>query len=173
METVRDLNYSPEGIARRGAMAPEGLVLRERSVALGSGDDVWERAAVALSGWEIKKRVGFRVDPDGPVAPGQDVSLRFGIGRIRLLEPVRVIWVERSSALHGFAYGTRRGHPITGEEAFLVERHPDGSVHFTVRSVSRVSGGGWRLLSPLIRLAQPWFLRRYARAATTFAARRA
>ena len=161
-----DLNYCPPGIARPGAETPEGLTPRERTVELGTGDEVWARAAATVAGWQIKKRVGFRVDPDLPVAAGQDVSLRFGLGRIRLHEPVRVIWVESEGDRRGFGYGTRRGHPITGEEAFLVERRADGSVWFTVRSVSRVSGGRWFVLSPLIRLVQPWFLRRYARAAS-------
>ena len=167
----RDLNYSSPGMARPGAAVPQEFALRERTVELGRGEQVWERATSTVAGWQIKKRVGFRVEPDGPVAAGQDVNLRFGFWRIRLLEPVRVIWVDDQTDHQGFGYGTRHGHPITGEEAFLVERHSDGSVHFTVRSVSRVSGGRWAALSPLIRLVQPLFLRRYARAAVALVRR--
>ena len=169
-DTTTGLNYGPTGIARPGEPAPEGLRIRERSLVLGEGDELWSRATAAVSGWGIKKRVGFWVAPDDdPVVAGRDYDLRFGIGRIRLREPVRVIWVEGSGDRRGFGYGTRPAHPITGEEAFLVERLPDGRIRMLVRSVSRVSAGRWRLLSPAIRIAQPWFMRRYLRAAAHLA----
>jgi uncharacterized protein (UPF0548 family) len=160
------LNYGPTGIARPGEAAPADLRVRERSTILGEGDELWQRAVAAVSGWKIKKRVGFRVAPDDdPVVAGRDYDLRFGIGRLRLPEPARVVWVEATGDLRGFGYGTRPRHPITGEEAFLVERLPDGRVRMTVRSVSRVSDGRWRILAPAIRVAQPWFQRRYLAAA--------
>ena len=169
-DPVAGLNYGPTGISRPGEPAPGGLRIRERSVVLGEGDELWAQAIAAVSGWAIKKRVGFWVAPnDDPVVAGRDYDLRFGIGRIRLREPVRVIWVEDSGERRGFGYGTRPRHPITGEEAFLVERLPGGGIRMLVRSVSRVSAGRWRLLAPAIRIAQPWFMRRYLRAAALLA----
>lgn len=160
------VNYGPVGIARPGAEVPPGLRLREQRIRLGEGDAVWQRAVAVVSGWAIKKHVRFRIDPDDDaVALGRDYDTRFGFGAIRLLEPVRVVWTEEQGDLRGFGYGTRTGHPITGEECFLVERDAAGVVWLIVRTVSRVSRGRWILLWPGIRIMQPYFQRWYARAA--------
>lgn len=160
------LNYAPVGIARPGADAPAGMRAREQRIRLGEGDAIWQRAVAVVSGWEIKKHVRFTVEPDDvQVALGHDYNTRFGFGAIRLLEPVRIVWVEQRGDLRGFGYGTRTGHPITGEECFLVERDPEGVVWLIVRTVSRVSRGRWILLWPGIRIMQPYFQRAYARAA--------
>ncbi|WP_168200401.1 DUF1990 family protein [Protaetiibacter larvae] len=164
--SASELNYGPVGISRPGATAPAGLREREQRIRLGSGEGLWARAVDAVSGWAIKKRVRFTVTPDdASVVLGRDYDTRFGIGALRLLEPVRVVWVEESGERRGFGYGTRVGHPITGEECFLVERDADGVVWLVVRTVSRVSRGRWLVLWPGIRLMQPVFQRRYARAA--------
>jgi len=161
-----ELNYAPVGIARSGADAPHGLRVREQRIRLGEGEPVWRRAIAVVAGWAIKKQVRFTIEPDDErVVLGRDYDTRFGFGRLRLLEPVRIVWVEESGDLRGFGYGTRVGHPITGEECFLVERDADGVVWLIVRTVSRVSRGRWILLWPGIRIMQPYFQRWYARAA--------
>lgn len=160
------LNYAPVGIARPGAETPHRMRGREQRIRLGEGDAVWERAVAVVSGWAIKKRLHFTIDPDDDrVVLGRDYDTRFGFGVIRLLEPVRIVWTEESGELRGFGYGTRTGHPITGEECFLVERDADGVVWLIVRTVSRISRGRWILLWPGIRILQPRFQRWYARAA--------
>ncbi|WP_187264992.1 DUF1990 family protein [Homoserinibacter sp. GY 40078] len=164
------LNYGPIGIARPGSEAPEGMRVRTQRVPLGSSDEIWRRAVDAVSGWAIKKAVRFRVDPDDArVALGRDYDTRFGIGWLRLLEPVRIVWIAEEPDLRGFGYGTRTGHPITGEECFLAERDAEGMVWLVVRTVSRISGGRWLLLWPGIRIMQPYFQRWYARAAVGLA----
>jgi len=163
---VTELNYAPVGIARPGADTPHGLRAREQRIRVGEGDAVWHRAIAAVSGWAIKKGVRFTIDPDDEhVVLGRDYDTRFGFGRLRLLEPVRIVWVEQGGDRRGFGYGTRTGHPITGEECFLAERDADGVVWLIVRTVSRVSRGRWLPLWPGIRLMQPYFQRWYARAA--------
>ncbi|HEV8560641.1 MAG TPA: DUF1990 family protein [Actinophytocola sp.] len=42
--------------------------------------------------------------------------------------PGRVVHVVEEEHRRGFAYGTLPGHPECGEEAFLLERHADGTV---------------------------------------------
>ena len=163
---MSDLNYAPVGIARPGAAAPPELRVREQRIRLGEGDALWARAVAVVSGWAIKKQLRFTIDPDDErVVLGRDYDTRFGVGPFRVLEPVRIVWTEESGERRGFGYGTRAGHPITGEECFLVERDPEGAVWLIVRTVSRVSRGRWILLWPGIRIMQPYFQRAYARAA--------
>ena len=64
----------------------------------------------------------------------------------------------------GFAYGTLEGHPVTGEEAYIVTRRPDGSVWLTIRSLTRPGRGAWRAAYPAALVAQAVYRRRYVRA---------
>ncbi|WP_196073456.1 DUF1990 family protein [Nakamurella alba] len=137
---------------------------------IGSGPSFWEFAAHETLRWGIKTRSGFRViGADGgsvagtPASVGQRIWLSLGIGRLRVREPVRITAVIREPDRVGFAYGTLAGHPLRGEESFVVERRPDGVVHLVISSVSTVTGA-WRLVGPLVRLAQWHFRWRYFRA---------
>lgn len=168
MDAIRaeGLSYAPAGIARPDAEVPPGLRVRTQRVRLGDGGALWERAVRVVSGWAIKRQLRFDVDPaDEQVVLGRDYDTRFGIGRLRILEPVRIVWIADEPDRRGFGYGTREGHPITGEECFLVERDAHGGVWLVVRTVSRISRGRWLLLWPGIRIAQPYFQRSYVRAA--------
>ncbi|MEH3078354.1 MAG: DUF1990 family protein [Quadrisphaera sp.] len=80
-------------------------------------------------------------------------------------EPVRVVAVVDTDDRRGFAYGTLRGHPVSGEEAFVVHRDPEGRVHLTLRSLTRPAPSGpWRLVFPALLVAQRVYRRRYQQA---------
>jgi uncharacterized protein (UPF0548 family) len=81
-----------------------------------------------------------------------------------LPEPSRVIDVFETEDRCGFTYGTKPGHPITGEESFILIRTADDRVFLVLRSVSRAGMGIWRLGEPFARLAQIVYRRRYGRA---------
>lgn len=165
------LSYAPVGCSRPGAETPRGLRARTQRIRLGDGREVWERACEAVAGWAIKKQLRFRIAPDDErVELGRDYDTRYGVGVARVREPVRVVWVADEPDRRGFGYGTRAGHPITGEECFLAERDAHGGVWLVVRTVSRVSRGRWLPLWPGIRIAQPYFQRSYARAAVRLVA---
>lgn len=100
------------------------------------------------------------------VRPGDTGVLRLGWGALSFREPVRVVLVIDEPARRGFAYGTLPGHPLRGEESFVVEHRADDAVCLTIRSVSRPANAGWWLLTPLLRLVQAWFLLRYEHALT-------
>jgi uncharacterized protein (UPF0548 family) len=72
---------------------------------------------------------------------------RARFGPFRLDSPVRVIYVIDEKNRKGFACGTLPGHPISGEEAFIVDTEPDGSVWLTlrVRCGARRRCGGHRV----------------------------
>ena len=146
----------------------------ERRARFGHGEARWRFATLQVLSWGVKRRSGFHVDPvaseagsrtervfspDGfeLVHPGDTAMLRFG----PLLEPVRVVFVIDEPDRQGFGYGTLEGHPLRGEESFVVERRDDDSVWLVVRSFSRPSTRMWRLLGPAVRVAQEILTRRY------------
>lgn len=160
MTERRSFNYAPVG-ATRGA-APPGYRQARLTRRLGSGDVAFRAAVRVLDGWTMQRHAGFRVDPGtGPPRPGLDVRLDAGVGPLRLGAWCRVVYVVDEPDRRGFAYGTLDGHPISGEEAFLVERRPDGTVVGHIVAVSRPGRWFTRLGAPALPLAQRWMMRRY------------
>jgi uncharacterized protein (UPF0548 family) len=143
---------------------PAGLRSYERTVLLGAGPQYWEFATRAVLEWGIKTRSGFTVGSAGTVRSGAAYDLVAHLGPIRIKEPVTVVAVVEEPDRVGFAYGTRDGHPVRGEEAFIVHRDPDGSVHLTLRSLTSAPRGIWLLAYPVVLVAQRAYRRRYQRA---------
>ena len=135
----------------------------EQSVQLGDGPDRWAFASAEVMSWGIKRRSGFTIDAE-TVSDGDRLWLVARLGPLSIREPVQVIGVLDMADRRGFAYGTLTGHPVSGEEAFLVERRADGTVWLTLRSFTRPGKGLWRMAFPLILLVQRSYRRRYLRA---------
>lgn len=136
----------------------------EISAIIGSGDSVWERATREVLRWGVKTASGFVVDSPGPVTPGERVTVTARVLAVAVVEPVEVVAVVQEPGRVGFAYRTLPGHPVRGEEAFIV--HRDGEdVRLTVRSLTRPAPQHpWRAMFPLLRVAQLIARRRYLRA---------
>lgn len=168
---VDALSYSDVGATRVAdewwSAAPVGYRRYERTVPIGYGDAAWRAASTVVLEWGVKTRSGFEVVTDQGeslrVAAGQDRTLRAVLGLLRLREPVQVVAVVDQPDRVGFAYGTRPGHPVAGEEAFVVHRSPDGAVGLTRRSLTRPAAGPWRIGFPAALVAQRWYRRRYPR----------
>ncbi|WP_152361643.1 DUF1990 family protein [Microlunatus speluncae] len=141
-----------------------GYERSEVSAIIGSGDDLWARATRDLLDWRVKTASGFTVDADGPVAPGARIKITARVLGITVVEPVEVVAVVDEPDRVGFAYRTLPGHPVSGEEAFILRRD-DGLVRLTIRSLTRPAPQQpWRSLFPLLRFAQRVVRRRYLRA---------
>jgi len=82
----------------------------------------------------------------------------------RVKAPVRVVYVVDEPDRKGFGYGTLKGHPEDGEEAWVVERMEDGSVWLRIRAFSRPANPAWWLVYPVLRISQEFYTRRYERA---------
>ena len=109
----------------------------------------------------MKTRSGFRVEPATAARESADHRLVASAGPLRVRGPARVVAVVEWSDRCGFAYGTLDGRPVSGEEAFVLYRDRDGTVHLTLRSLSR-SGRGWRRPAfPGVLVAQRWYRARY------------
>lgn len=153
--------------ADRAWSPPDGYRAFETTIVLGQGDEHWAWASEQVLRWGIKTRSGFHVKPGGRVVAGDEHRLVAHVGPLRITEPVIVVAVVDEPDRAGFAYGTLPGHPVSGEEAFVVHRDDDGTVHLTLRSLTRAGGGRWRIAFPAILVAQRVYSRRYLRALAT------
>jgi uncharacterized protein (UPF0548 family) len=179
-ETLTD-PLSPRWLHR-----PDGYRNFESAYFVGHGKKTFERCAEEVLQWEVKTRSGFDIEADDSadssdracgrrpsgksvgrpprVEAGQEPTIKVRLGPFRLPEPSRVIDVFETEDRRGFTYGTKPGHPITGEESFILIRTADDRVFLVLRSVSRAGFGIWRLGDPLVRLAQVIYRRRYGKA---------
>ncbi len=156
-----ELNYSEVG-GTRWPSWPEGYHTLQRSITLGSGSEVFERASTALLGWQVHRRAGFRVLADAPTAVvGSHVLMILGRLPVGLTVPCRVVYDVAEPDRRGFAYGTLPGHPESGEEAFVVRRGNDDRVSFTVWAFSRPGSRLARIGGPAGRLGQALITDRY------------
>lgn len=131
---------------------------------VGQGTRLWRRASADVMRWKIKTRSGSEVLPDGVVEVGDRPIVTTRMFGVFVREPVEVIAVVREPHRVGFAYRTGPGHPICGEEAFILH-HEGDDVRLTVRSLTRRSSSRrWSLLYPMLLAARSSATRRYARA---------
>jgi uncharacterized protein (UPF0548 family) len=136
----------------------------EVSAVIGRGAGVWERASRDVLRWRVKTASGFTVDTTNPVSQGKRVIVKARVFIVTVVEPVVVVTVVEGPDRVGFAYRTLPGHPVSGEEAFIVHRQDD-EVSITIRSLTRAAPQQpWRVLYPLLRVAQLVARRRYLRA---------
>ncbi|MGW5638055.1 DUF1990 family protein [Streptomyces sp. NPDC003832] len=146
-----------------------GYRRHQRTVVVGRGDDHWRTASDALLHWGVKRRSGFKVTAaEGAalrVSEGARYTITAAWGPLAVHEPVRVVAVVETADVRGFAYGTLPGHPVSGEEAFILRRNSDGLVTLTVRSLTAPAPSGlWRHVFPLLLPVQLLCRRRYRRA---------
>ncbi|WP_200826271.1 DUF1990 family protein [Microbacterium timonense] len=157
---------------RRWDDRPSGFRAWERTAGLGDGEEVWRWAREELLAWRVKTRSGFTVRPDAPVAEGDRPTIVAHVFGLAIREPVEVVEVVDTDDRAGFAYRTLPGHPVSGEEAFIVHR-AGGSVELTIRSLTRAATSWrWRAVYPLLLIAQALARYRYMSALRVRAPRR-
>lgn len=166
---MQALTYAPAGATSPAdeiwTARPSGFRRFETSVVIGHGEHVWAAARETVLHWGVKRRSGFRVAPDAPVTTDADYRVTAGWGPVSVREPVRVVAVVDTADRCGFAYGTLPGHPVSGEEAFVVHRRADGTVELTLRSLTKPAPAGlWRAVFPILLVAQRFYRQRYLRA---------
>lgn len=146
---------------------PAGFRPLERLVRIGDGEEHWAWASTEVMTLGVQRRSGLRPVTRPGLADGSR-TLRLGDRGILRLGPVRipfeVVYLVDERDRRGFAYGTLRGHPESGEEAFVVERRDDGSVWLRIRAFSRPAHPVLWLGYPVLRALQEIYTRRYERA---------
>jgi uncharacterized protein (UPF0548 family) len=144
----------------------DGLPVLAVRTELGSGADVFERAAEVVLGWGLQRGAGLRVVADRAEAQqGRDVVIGIPAGPLMMLAPCRVVEVFSDPARRGFAYVTLPGHPERGIETFTVRLGEDGRVDLTVQAFAGPGMALVRLGWPVGRPMQRWYTGRYLAAA--------
>ena len=157
---MTELTYPHVGLTRSGPLPAGYRHLRFRT-RIGVGEATFARAGAAILSFRMHRATGAKITTDAAgAAPG--VRLTVGLGPLRA--PCEVVWTVQDQDRIGFGYGTRAGHPASGEEAFVVERDPHDRVWFTVTAFSRPAGLLTRLGGPFAVLAQHAYARLCGRA---------
>ncbi|WP_026551630.1 DUF1990 domain-containing protein [Arthrobacter sp. H20] len=164
-----NFTYEPVGLSQRGESLP-GYRTVSRRARVGTGYTAYARLAEGILSWQLHRGAGLSV-PAGQARAvvGSDVVPAFGVGRLRLPAPCRVVWTEEpvdndhagGAQRAGFGYGTLPGHPERGEEAFIAVLAPDGAVYFEVFAFSRHANWFFVLGAPVARFCQELVTRRY------------
>ena len=151
---VAEVTYPEQGGTRSEAL-PDGYRHDRGVLDLGHGNLTWDRACEAIERWEAHRHAGFTITPAmAPIEGGQTILATRSIGGLLLVIPCRIIYRTDEPIRFGFAYGTLPGHPERGEEAFHVERKPDGSVAVEIVAFSRPADLATRLAGPMARSIQ-------------------
>ncbi|MER6447280.1 DUF1990 domain-containing protein [Streptomyces venezuelae] len=153
------VNYPDRGATAHRPL-PAGYNHLHHRTRLGRGRAVFEAAGTAVTTFHAHRTSGMRVQADvGAVRPGSRVVVGIGLGPLRIDAPCQVIWTAYEPARIGFAYGTLAGHPECGEESFVVDMDPDGTVWFTVTAFSRPNAWYTRLAGPVVPVLQHQYAR--------------
>ena len=116
---------------------------------------------------QLSGRLRWDCIADDDPRPRLRVVSRLALG---ITAPCRVVYVIDEPARRGFAYGTLRGHPESGEESFVVSIDEEGQVLFTVRAFTRPGTLLARVSGPVGRIVQHLITERYVRAMRRLAA---
>jgi uncharacterized protein (UPF0548 family) len=127
--------------AEVGATKQDRLPRRFRDLYLettaGTGTDAFTHLADRLMGWRIHADSGLDIAASRDRAePGAVLMATYRIVGIPVRSRCRVLYVIDEQHCRGFCYGTLPGHPLRGEERFVVEHRDDDTVVLSVRSFS-------------------------------------
>lgn len=159
-----EVTYAQVGTTRESG-CPPGYRRVSRTLVLGRGAAEFARAGQALRSWATHRGFGRGIYPPGAGQEvGDTVVSVLGLGPLAVTGPCRVVWRIDEDRCTGFGYGTLPGHPVDGEECFVLRLTEAEAVEFTVTAVSRPATWYARLAGPIGRFAQFLALRAYLRA---------
>jgi uncharacterized protein (UPF0548 family) len=152
-----EFTYPETGATRGDGPLPSGYHHLHRRIRVGAGEAAFHEAADAVLSWRMHE--GMRVHPqaDHPRAEaGVKVTVHLALmPRVVVLRaPCEVVWARDEPRTKGFAYGTLRGHPECGEEAFIVDWDDDDSVWLTIKAFSKADKWFTRAAGPIVPLLQ-------------------
>lgn len=161
------LTYAEIG-ATNGVM-PAGRVHHEFSEVIGTGREAFESCAAWLEAWNLQRAVGFDVlSSTTKIQKNTIATLSIRLLGLRIQAPCKVVYVVNEESRRGFAYGTLKGHPESGEEYFGVTIDEQDQVRFVLRAFSKPATLLAKLGGPITRRLQLRVQRQYVEAARSF-----
>jgi uncharacterized protein (UPF0548 family) len=160
-QSERPFTYAAVGAT--AAKPPDGFIVDHTRVKLGDGEEVFQTATAALRRWQ-QFQLGW-VEPwpgDTPLVSGRVVAILGRAIGLWWLNACRIVYIIDETGpvcRFGFAYGTLPGHMESGEERFLIEQLPDGSIWYDILAFSRPNHFLARLGKLAVRRAQKRFAR--------------
>ncbi|HEY1186255.1 MAG TPA: DUF1990 domain-containing protein [Gemmata sp.] len=160
------LEFAYPGVGATATEPPARYVVDRTRAKIGEGEGAFRAAKGALARWDHFKLGWVEPAPPGvPIAVGRCVAVLAHVMGLWWVNACRIVYtVDETGAggavsRFGFAYGTLPGHAESGEERFLVEFAPDGSVSYDITAFSRPNHPLARLGYPFTRRTQKRFAR--------------
>lgn len=126
---------------------------------IGMGERDWEQARAAIGAWKMFPGTWAAIWPDQtPIQVGACVLMHAQVCGLWWSNSCRIVYVIDTPTQFGFAYGTLPGHVECGEERFLVEKNPDGTILYTIKAFSRPRFWMARVGYPIARFYQRKFV---------------
>ncbi len=170
----KPLGY-PEVGATQGE-SPRGYKRDMRRWIVGQGEADFAAGIEAMRAWEMFPKGWTRVFPLVPPDEGRTFAIvirSFGLYWVNASRIVYTVNDEGAMRRVGFAYGTLAAHAERGEERFILELTPDGTLWYDLSAFSRPNHWLARLGAPLVRRLQRRFAHESRRAlVAAIAARR-
>lgn len=162
---IARLSQLPFTYSEIGATAtelPAGYHHVRESRQIGAGRARFDEAAASLMRFGIQRGTGLPVQTSAPEAA-------VGVNVMTRLWPFwalcRIVYVVDEPNRRGFAYGTLRGHPETGEEVFIVRFDPSNDVvSVEITAFSRPSYWWVRVGNLVVKQLQRVVTQRYLHA---------
>jgi uncharacterized protein (UPF0548 family) len=128
---------------------------------VGEGEGDFAAGVEAMKAWEMFPKPWTRVFPsEVPQAEGRTFVIVIRVLGLYWINASRVIYMVNDTGgtkRVGFAYGTLGAHAEKGEERFLLEMSPDGTVWYDLSAFSKPNHWLARLGAPLVRMLQRRF----------------
>jgi uncharacterized protein (UPF0548 family) len=165
---IRDSLSYPEVGCSGSAILPPGYRHDRHHRRIGDSQ-VFGRAATALSHWAAHEGADVHIFPhDHPVSLGATILAVISLGPAQVVAPCRIVRVIDEFDRFGFTCGTLPGHPVRGEEAFVVERRTDGTF-FSITAFSKPADPLAKIAGPVGRAIQIAMTRRFVSALARYA----
>ena len=159
LNRLADLTFTYAEVGATADRLPAGYHHIRESAVIGHGRERFESAASRVMQWGMQRGAGARVTPSSEVAEVGSVLI-VGLGPVRA--PCRVVYVVAEDNRRGFAYGTLKGHPESGEELFAARYDPaTDAVYAEVTAFSRPATWWSRAAGPITSLLQRMMTKRY------------